>query len=128
MQDRRRAGLWLGLAGLNGAIGVIAGALGAHAALPEARSFVETGAHYQLVHAVGLFGVGILMGTRGGRFIDWAGWAFLIGCLLFAGGLYFAAGGFRSVGVLTPFGGLAFILGWLLLAAAGLRDWRRFQP
>jgi uncharacterized membrane protein YgdD (TMEM256/DUF423 family) len=125
VEDRRRAGLWLALAGLNGAAGVVAGALGAHDVPPETQRLVETGAHFQLLHALALVGVALAMRTRGGRFVEWSGWAFLLGCLLFSGGLYLLAAGIGRAGILIPFGGIAFIVGWLLLAAAGLRDWRR---
>lgn len=125
MEDRRRGGLWLALAGLNGAAGVAAGALGAHDVAPDAQRLVETGAHFQLLHALALVGVGLAMRTRGGRLVEWAGWAFLLGCLLFCCGLYLLAGGIGRAVFMIPFGGTAFIVGWLLLAAAGLRDWRR---
>jgi uncharacterized membrane protein YgdD (TMEM256/DUF423 family) len=125
VEDRRRAGWWLALAGLNGAVGVGADALGAHDVAPGAHRLVETGAHFQLLHALALVGVALAMRTRGGRFIEWSGWAFLLGCLLFSGGLYLLAAGLGDAGILIPFGGTAFIIGWLLLGAAGLRDWRR---
>jgi uncharacterized membrane protein YgdD (TMEM256/DUF423 family) len=126
MEDRRGGGFWLGMAGLNGAVGVIAGAMAAHGA--SAPELVETASRYQLLHAVALFGVALLMRSRGGRFAALAGWAFLAGCLFFSGGLYgraFIAS--WSLGWVAPLGGTAFILGWLLLAAAGFRDWIRFR-
>jgi len=125
VEDRRRGGLWLALAGLNGAAGVAAGALGAHDVAPDAQRLVETGAHFQLLHALALVGVALAMRTRGGRLVEWAGWAFLLGCLLFCFGLYLLAAGLGRAVLMIPFGGTAFIVGWLLLAAAGLRDWRR---
>jgi uncharacterized membrane protein YgdD (TMEM256/DUF423 family) len=128
MEDRRCAGIWLALAGLDGAVATIAGALGAHGGTPEARALVGTGAHYQLIHAVALAIVALLMRTRGGHLIESAGAAFLLGSLLFGGGLYLTAAGFRSFTILTPFGGASFIAGWLLMAAAGLRDWRQSRP
>lgn len=118
--------MWLGLAGLDGAVGVVAGALSAHGGTPATQHLVETGAHYQVLHALALVGVALAMRARGGRLIEWAGYAFLIGCVLFSGGLYATAAGGVQLTVLVPFGGAAFIAGWLLLAAAGLRDWRRF--
>src|SRR5580692_3525857 len=90
VEDRRRAGLWLALAGLNGA-------------------------HFQLLHALALVGVALAMRTRGGRFVEWSGWAFLLGCLLFSGGLYLLAAGQARAALMIPFGGTAFIVGWLLL-------------
>jgi uncharacterized membrane protein YgdD (TMEM256/DUF423 family) len=116
--------MWLGLAGLDGAVGVIAGALSAHGTAPATQHLVETGAHYQVLHALALVGVALAMRARGGRLVEWAGWAFVLGCVLFSGGLYATAANLPLT-VLVPFGGAAFIAGWLLLAAAGLRDWRR---
>ena len=53
----------------------------------------------------------------GHRIFAWAGWSFLIGLLLFSGSLYtLALSGIRGLGILTPFGGLAFIIGWGFLA------------
>jgi uncharacterized membrane protein YgdD (TMEM256/DUF423 family) len=86
--DRRGAGPWLILAGLNGALAMIAGALGAHASAPDARVLVETAAHYQLVHAVALAVVALLARLGGGRLVVASGLAFLLGCVLFSGGLY----------------------------------------
>jgi uncharacterized membrane protein YgdD (TMEM256/DUF423 family) len=125
MEDRRRAGLWLAVAGADGAAGVIAGALSAHGVSPGAQHLVETGAHFQLFHALALVGIALAMRTRGGRLVEWAGGAFLLGCLLFSGGLYLLASGTTQAIALVPVGGTAFIVGWLLLGAAGLRDWRR---
>jgi len=125
VEDRRRAGLWLAVAGLDGAAGVVAGALGAHGVAPDVRHLVETGAQFQLLHALALAGVALTVRTRGGRLVEWAGWAFLIGCLLFSGGLYLMAAGTLRAIPLVPVGGTAFIVGWLLFGAAGLRDWRR---
>lgn len=120
MDDNRRAGLWLALAGLNGAAAVIAGALGAHAATPGARALVETGSHYQLVHAVALAAIAALTHTHGGRLLDASGVAFVVGCVLFCGGLYLRAAEMSALAFLIPVGGAAFIVGWLLMASAGL--------
>jgi uncharacterized membrane protein YgdD (TMEM256/DUF423 family) len=122
MGDQRRAGMWFVLAGLDGAVGVIAGALGAHAGDAGARALVETAARYQLVHAAALAIVALLAGSRGGRLVGAAGVAFLAGSILFGAGLYSTAAGYRSFTILTPFGGAGFIAGWLLIAGIGLCD------
>jgi uncharacterized membrane protein YgdD (TMEM256/DUF423 family) len=122
MGDQRRAGMWFVLAGLAGAGGVIAGALGAHASDVAARALIETAARYQLVHAAALAVVALLARSRGGRLVDAAGVAFLAGCVLFGAGLYSTAAGYQSFTILTPFGGAGFIVGWLLIAVIGLRD------
>lgn len=126
MEDRRAAGFWLGIAGLNGAMGVAGGAMAAHGG--GAAELLEIASRYQLIHAVALFGVGVLMRGRGGRLAALAGWALLAGQIFFCGGLYgLALTGLATFSRAAPFGGAAFILGWLLLAAAGWRDFIRFR-
>lgn len=98
------------VAALSGALGVAAGAFGAHGAGGEAAEWLKTGAHYQLVHAVAAL-IAVQLGVRG------AGWAFVAGGLVFAGTLYaMALGAPRWFGAITPLGGLALIGGWLWLA------------
>ena len=104
-----------------GALGVAAGAFGAHALkarlAPEMLAVFETGVRYQLVHALGLLAVG-WAGTRwASAFIRAAGWMFAVGILLFSGSLYvLCLTGARALGAITPIGGVAFVAGWLLLA------------
>lgn len=114
--------IWLGLGAVNGFIAVAAGAFGAHALkarLPaDMLAVFETGARYQMYHALAL----VLVGALGlaGRSLDGAGWAFLAGIVLFSGSLYaLALSGVRVLGAVTPFGGLAFLVGWALLAWRG---------
>ena len=100
-------------------IAVAAGAFGAHALktrlAPEHLTAFETAARYQMYHAVGLF-VAASLTQRGWRLAPPAGWLFLIGTLLFSGSLYLLAlTGTSSFGMITPFGGLAFLVGWLCL-------------
>lgn len=120
MDGSRRTRVWLILAGLNGAAAVVAGALGAHGIAPAARALVETGSQYQLVHAVALVAIAALARARGGWLLDASGAAFVLGCVLFGGGLYLRATGYVGLAFIVPFGGGAFIVGWLLLAAAGV--------
>ena len=104
-----------------------AGAFGAHALrarlTPDLLAVFETGARYQMYHALGLF-VAAWAATRWpGRMSSAAGWLFAIGILLFSGSLYLLAlSGVRWLGAITPFGGLAFLAGWLSLAGAAWRD------
>ena len=57
-----------------------------------------------------------------GRLMTWAGISFVIGILLFSGSLYLLTlTGVTQLGIITPFGGLAFLMGWLML---GLAAWR----
>lgn len=117
----------LALAGLYGAMGVGLGAFAAHGM--EARfgaqaiGWVETGSRYQMVHAAVLAALGLALPLvpSGRRWIVGAGIAFALGALLFPGTLYLIA--FtpdRWWAMLTPVGGLALIVGWLLVAIAGV--------
>jgi len=118
---------WLTVAAVNGAVAVIAGAFAAHAlktALPaDMVEVFKTGAQYELAHALalGLVTFAIPHDTTGRARL--AGWLFLIGIVLFSGSLYaLALTGIKVLGIITPFGGVAFIAGWLALAAAGLQQ------
>lgn len=107
--------LLLALAALSGAIAVAAGAFGAHGAEGQARDWLQTGGHYQLIHAVAAL-VALRLEARG------PGWLFVAGGLIFAGTLYaMALGAPRWLGAITPIGGVTLIAGWLWLAYAGLR-------
>ena len=113
--------LWLAIAGLGGAASVIAGALAAHLAEDaKAAELLRTGALYGMVHAAALVAV-VGIGARRAA-VRIAGWSFAVGIVLFAGSLFaLAAGAPRWVGWVTPFGGVALILGWVALAAIALR-------
>lgn len=111
---------------LSAAISVAAGAFGAHALkarLPaELLAVFETGARYQMYHAVGLALAAWVASRSPGAAAAWAGWLFLAGTVLFSGSLYaLALTGVRTLGAVTPFGGVAFIAGWIALALAALR-------
>jgi uncharacterized membrane protein YgdD (TMEM256/DUF423 family) len=110
---------WVMVGGLWGLVGVGLGAFGAHGlrsvATPEGIAWWETGARYHVFHALALLGFGLLQQHRPGG--DAAGWCLLLGSALFGGTLYaMALGAPRWLGAVTPVGGLAMMLGWLLLA------------
>ena len=98
------------------ALAVVTGALGAHT-LKD--SFVENGAewwskaaHYHALHALGLVGYGLFL--RGRERSSWPAWCFALGILLFSGSLYaMALGAPRGLGMITPFGGAIWIVGWI---------------
>ncbi len=116
----------LALGALSAALSVAAGAFGAHALkarlAPDLLAVFETGARYQMYHAIGI-GLAAWAATRfPGAAAAWAGWLFLAGTILFSGSLYaLALSGVRALGAVTPFGGVAFIAGWIALAIAALR-------
>jgi len=113
---------------LSAAIGVGLGAFGAHGLRPllttEMLALFEVGVRYQMYHAGGMIAAGLLglaFPHYKGYFMA-AGWSFGLGTLLFSGTLYLLAlTGARWLGAITPLGGILFILGWLVLAAACLR-------
>ena len=108
--------IWLGLAALNGLMGVAAGAFGAHGVKDAAaKELLRTGAEYQLIHAVAALACfGLLRMAIGPA--NWAGWLFGIGGLVFGGSLYvLALTGVRVLGAITPIGGLCMIVGWAML-------------
>jgi len=115
--------LWFLIAGINGLLAVLLGAFGFHN-LREAMTGHEyavysLGSQFHLVHAVGLIGVAILVGQNI-RLAHFAGIAFVIGTVLFSGALYAS----RLLGPLTeiaPIGLLFIMVGWILIAAIGLR-------
>ena len=73
-------------------------------------------------YALALFGVALLAAHIPGRLVTWAGISFTVGILLFSGSLYvLTMTGISKLGIITPFGGLAFLLGWFFL---GLAAWR----
>jgi uncharacterized membrane protein YgdD (TMEM256/DUF423 family) len=110
-----------------GAVAVILGAFGAHALKailsPEHLITFETGVRYQFYHAFALLLVGILYKEFPNKLLLWAGNLFITGIILFSGSLYVLTTmpTMKWVGPVTPLGGLCFITGWILLAAACIR-------
>ena len=116
------------LGSLSAFLGVALGAFGAHGlkarVTPEMLSVWQTGVQYHLVHAIGLLLVGLLCQLLpDAALLRAAGWLLLLGTALFSGSLYLMVlSGVRGLGMITPLGGVAFLLGWLLLAAAVWRQ------
>lgn len=120
------ARLWLLLSALAGFSGVALGAFAAHGLKhrlsAEYLAVFQTGTHYQLIHALALFGVALLALHAPSRLVNLAGTAFAVGILLFSGSLYvLTLSGLGKLGLITPMGGVAFMLGWLCL---GLAAWK----
>jgi uncharacterized membrane protein YgdD (TMEM256/DUF423 family) len=111
---------------LLGALGVAAGAFGAHALravlAPDMLAIYETAVRYQLWHALALFAAAWSIRQWPGPWSR-SGAALLgAGTVLFSGSLYaLAFGAARLVGAITPLGGLLLLSGWLALALAPLR-------
>ncbi len=116
-------------AALLGALSVILGAFGAHALKSKISTdtleIFETSVRYQFYHVFALFIVGLLSQYFSNYLMLWSGRLFIIGIILFCGSLYILTY-FKGInnqqmnwlGAITPFGGLCFIGGWLLLALA----------
>ncbi len=119
-------------AALIGALSVALGAFAAHGlkqVVPaESVAIFETGVRYQFYHAFALLAVAILYEKYPGRLLQWAGYCFQIGIILFSGSLYALTAlkaaetvGISKIGLITPFGGLFFIAGWILMVIAFIR-------
>lgn len=112
--------LFFGLGAGSAFIAVAAGAFGAHALRArlslELLAVFETGARYQMYHAFGLLAVAWAAARWPGALVNWAGWLFVAGTVLFSGSLYaLALSGVRWLGAITPLGGVAFLAGWICL-------------
>lgn len=119
------ASLFTGLGGLLAALAVALGAIGAHALktrlTPDQLATFHTAVQYQMVHAIGLVLIGLLSLHHRSRLFQSAGWAMLLGIVLFSGFLYaWLATDRRWLVHPVPVGGVAFIVGWLLLAIGAL--------
>jgi uncharacterized membrane protein YgdD (TMEM256/DUF423 family) len=128
---------WVRVGAIAGFLAVAFGAFGAHGlrgslspaltGSPEAASFAqrrlenyETASRYNLVHALAIVAVGLLgLSGRSGVALCVAGWAFLGGTVVFSGTLYaYGLTGLKWLGAVTPFGGVALLVGWIALAFA----------
>lgn len=112
---------------LSAGLSVILGAFGAHAlkaiVAEDALKTFHTGVEYQFYHSLAILLVGILMVAQPSKGLSRAGGLFLTGIIFFSGSLYVltflkATGdvGLKSIGLVTPIGGIFFIGGWLSLA------------
>ena len=117
--------LTISLGAINAFIAVAAGAFAAHGLKgilnPEYLDTFKTAADYQMVHGIGLILIGLLNKCdpvhANKRSSNIAAWLMLTGIILFSGSLYLLTlSGVRWLGVITPFGGMCFLLAWLSLA------------
>ena len=116
----------LAAAAIFGMLAVVLGAFGAHALkeklTPELLNTYETGVKYQFYHCFALLAVGLLFAYQPSAWLNRSAWMFIIGILLFSGSIYALVAlkhsgsvGLKGLGILTPIGGVFFILGWLFL-------------
>jgi len=113
---------------LAGLTGVLLGAFGAHglreSLSPAMLTIYKTGVDYQMWHALALMGVALLLRYNPDeKSLIRAGWFFLLGIVFFSGSLYIlACFHLKWLGMVTPVGGVFFIVGWVLLALFSLKD------
>ena len=121
-----RLALTLAAALLFAAVGL--GAFGAHALrerlAPDLATVYQTAVQYHFWHALGLLAIGILLTQRPeSGLLAAAAWLIVAGIVLFCGSLYAVAlTGIRGLGAVTPFGGVAFLAAWAVLAWAAFRS------
>lgn len=113
---------FLFLAMLSALLAVAFGAFGAHGLQsilsPKMLAVYKTGVTYQMWHALGLALISILRTqSPDEKLLYWAGWLMFTGIVLFSGSLYLLSlFSLNWLGMITPFGGLAFISAWGLLS------------
>ncbi|SES02424.1 DUF423 domain-containing protein [Psychrobacillus sp. OK032] len=114
---------------INAFLAVAFGAFGAHA-LKEKLSekylaIWETAVQYQMFHALALIAIGILMSSKligSVSSLNTAGYLILAGIILFSGSLYvLSLTGIGVLGAITPIGGVAFLVGWILIIVAAAK-------
>ncbi len=108
------------------ALAVAIGAFGAHGLKShlsvEMIQIYKTGVEYHFYHALGLLLIGVLSISLPSNLLKWSAIFLIAGIVLFSGSLYvLAITGITWIGAITPFGGIGFIAGWMLLFMAFLR-------
>ena len=101
-------------------IAVALGAFGAHSLKdrlsPEMLNIFDVGVRYHMYHALGLLAVAWAIARWPEASLNAAGWAFIVGIVIFSGSLYILSiFDIRWLGAITPLGGLAFLIGWAIL-------------
>lgn len=122
------AKLVLTIASISGIISVGLGAFGAHALKSRLEetgllSTYQTAVQYQFYHTLALLLIGVLMLKMESQWLTLSSYAMIAGLILFSGSLYFLCfSSMKWLGIVTPFGGLGFILGWFFLLLAALKN------
>jgi len=117
----------LSFAALSGFMSVCLGAFAAHVLKQQlsadALAIWQTGVQYQMYHALVLLVVALFYSSHRSKTLKLSGLAFILGSCLFSGSLYaLALGAPRGLGIITPFGGLAFLVGWAALLVVAARQ------
>jgi uncharacterized membrane protein YgdD (TMEM256/DUF423 family) len=117
---------WTALGAFFAALGVGLGAFGSHALKarlsPDDLSIFEVGVRYQMYHALALLALGFVASKMDSPLVKAAGFAYVFGIVVFSGSLYtLVLTGVRTWGAVTPIGGLAFIVAWLLVGIAVIK-------
>jgi len=110
----------LTIAAISGLLAVMLGAFGAHALKgiisPEMLEIYKTGVQYQFYHTFALLAVGVLMNYKQTKTLTWSAYLYILGIILFSGSLYLMAiSGIKTLGFITPFGGVTWMAAWILL-------------
>lgn len=124
--DKTMQRFLLSFAALSGFAAVALGAFAAHGLKQhlsiESLATFRTGVEYQMYHALALLVIALLFTQQQTRWLKVSGIAFVVGSVLFSGSLYaLALGAPRILGIITPFGGLSFLIGWAALAIHAYR-------
>jgi len=111
---------------INGFLAVALGAFGAHGLegkiSEKSIAIWEKAVLYQMFHTVSILGVGFALLKLESSALIWSGWAFFVGIILFSGSLYaYSTTGVKTLAMITPFGGVVFLIGWVLLGYAMLK-------
>ena len=105
---------------MSGCLVVIMGAFGAHA-LNEllddyGKSIYNKAVLYHMFHTIAILILGLINKIQPEIQLSMAGWSFVFGIIMFSGSLYIVAiTGIKSLGIITPIGGILFIIGWVFL-------------
>jgi uncharacterized membrane protein YgdD (TMEM256/DUF423 family) len=120
--------IFLAIASTLAGLAVAGGAFASHALKEKistrALEIFETGIKYQMYHALALLVIVVLLTQEGlsPNLLNKAGISFIIGIILFSGSLYaLSLSSIKWLGIITPFGGFAFLCGWLLLLLSAIK-------
>lgn len=111
---------------INGFLAVALGAFGAHGLESKISEKMlntwEKAVQYQMFHTLAIFAAAILLFKTNISMFATAGWVFLIGIVIFSGSLYiYSVTSIKTFAMITPIGGVAFLLGWIFLGTAVMK-------